>query len=92
MSKEIEKLINAEEWRAARKKIRLALQKKPDDHWLLTRLSLTYYEERNYRMALSYNTKAMKHAPTCPLVLWDYAGSLSMLTATKMLLRFSKSS
>jgi tetratricopeptide (TPR) repeat protein len=83
MSKEIEKLINAEEWRASRKKIRLALQNKPDDHWLLTRLSLTYYEERNYRRALSYNIKAMRQAPTCPLVLWDYAGTLSMLDRNK---------
>jgi tetratricopeptide (TPR) repeat protein len=83
MSKEIEKSIDAERWKEARQKIRLALRKEPDDHWLLTRLGLTYYEERNYSRALFYATKAMKIAPACPLVLWDYAGTLSMLDRNK---------
>jgi hypothetical protein len=58
MSKEIEKLIDAEEWKAARKLIRAALRNEPDCHWLITRLGLTYYEERKYRKALYYDTKA----------------------------------
>jgi len=83
MSKEIEKLIAAEDWKDARKLIRAALRKKPDSHWLLTRLGLTYYEEYNYEKALFYSGQALKLAPNCPLVLWDYAGALDMLGRTK---------
>src|SRR5438045_746826 len=83
MSKEIEKLIGAEDWKAARKLIRTALRKEPDSHWLLTRLGLTYYEDRNYKKALFYSTQAMALAPKCPLVLWDYAGTLDMLGQNK---------
>lgn len=83
MPKEIEKLIDAENWPAARKLIRVELRNEPDSHWLLTRLGLTYYEQRNYRKALFYVTQAMKLAPDCPLVLWDYAGTLNMLGQNK---------
>src|SRR5687768_1235920 len=83
MSKEIEKLIDAEDWKAARKLIHAALRKEPDSHWLLTRLGLTHYEERNYRKALLYDTQALELAPNCPLVLWDYAGTLDMLGRNK---------
>jgi len=54
-----------------------------DDHWLLTRLGLTYYEEHNYKKALFYETQALRLAPKCPLVLWDYAGTLEMLGRDK---------
>jgi predicted Zn-dependent protease len=83
MSKAIEKLIDAEDWKGARRLIRAALRKEPDDHWLLTRLGLTYYEEHNYKKALFYETQALKLAPKCPLVLWDYAGTLEMLGRDK---------
>ena len=79
MSDKIEKLINDEKWPEAREAIRIKLKKNPDDHWLLTRLGLTYYEERKYKKALEFSKKAFKIAPKCPLVLWDYAGSLQML-------------
>jgi hypothetical protein len=75
-----EVLIRAGRWAAARRELRreLALDP-PDNHWLLTRLSLTYYEERKYRMALRYVEQALVIAPWCPLVLWDHAGTLQML-------------
>ena len=83
MSKEIEKLIAAENWKDARKLIRAALRKEPDSHWLLTRLGATYYEEFNYEKALFHSGQALELAPNCPLVLWDYAGALDMLGRTK---------
>jgi tetratricopeptide (TPR) repeat protein len=83
MSKEIEKLIAAENWKDARKLIRATLRKEPDSHWLLTRLGLTYYEEYNYEKALFYSERALQLAPDCPLVLWDYAGAIEMLGRTK---------
>jgi tetratricopeptide (TPR) repeat protein len=59
--------------------LRRRLQAEPRHHWLLTRLSSVYYEERRYLLALRYAEKAFTEAPSCPLVLWDYAGALQML-------------
>ena len=91
MSKEIEELIDAENWKGARQLIRAALRKEPDSHWLLTRLGLTYYEERNYEKALFYEAQALRLAPRCPLVLWDYAGTLDMLGQNRKSIAFIES-
>ncbi|NOU35848.1 MAG: tetratricopeptide repeat protein [Kiritimatiellaceae bacterium] len=79
MSKLIERALEEERWFEARVLIRDALQQEPDNHWLITRLGLTYYEQRQYKRALQYTRKALALAPQCPLVLWDYAGCLEML-------------
>ena len=75
----IERAVRRGQWKKARLLIRNALRKRPDDHWLLTRLSLTYYEEFDYKRSLRYSERALALAPRCPLVLWDYAGTLEML-------------
>jgi tetratricopeptide (TPR) repeat protein len=75
----IEKAIHVEDWPKARKLIKAELFNYPDDHWLLTRLGLTYYEQGQYKRALQYSEKALTIAPDCPLVLWEYAGTLEML-------------
>jgi tetratricopeptide (TPR) repeat protein len=59
--------------------LRARLKAEPHHHWLLTRLSSEYYEQRRYALALKYAEKAFAEAPACPLVLWDYAGALQML-------------
>ncbi len=87
MPAEIEALLAAEDWEAARSLIRTRLATEPDSHWLLTRLGLTYYEQRRYRQALRYEGQALRLAPRCPLVLWDYAGTLDMLGRTSEALR-----
>ena len=66
-------------WREARRLMRLQLREKPGSHWLLTRIGTTYYEQRDYKRAMSYSKRALRMAPHCPLVLWDYAGTLDML-------------
>jgi tetratricopeptide (TPR) repeat protein len=71
----IEFLISEEKWPEARRLIEKELKVSPDDHWLLDRLSVTYYEEKNYHAALDEIKKAYHLAPNCPLVLWDYAGA-----------------
>jgi tetratricopeptide (TPR) repeat protein len=83
MSDEIEALIQAEKWKEARRLIKKSLRSEPQSHWLMTRLGLTYYEEHEYKTALAYEEAAMKLAPQCPLVLWDYAGTLDMLGREK---------
>lgn len=59
--------------------LRLRLKAEPHHHWVLTRLSSVYYEQRRYALALKYAEKAFAEAPSCPLVLWDYAGVLQAL-------------
>ena len=79
MSHEIEEAIERGDWLGARVLIQAALDAGPDDHWLLTRLGLTYYEQFDYQRALELSEQALALAPNCPLVLWDYAGGLEML-------------
>ena len=79
MSREIENALEKEDWKEARRLARSALHRKPNDHWLITRLSLTYYEQFDYRRALAIGRQAYRLAPRCPLVLWDMAGTLDML-------------
>jgi tetratricopeptide (TPR) repeat protein len=76
---QVETLIELEKWADARRAIEKELKSAPDNHWLLTRLSTTYYEEGDYESALKWVEKARAIAPDCPLVLWDYAGTLDML-------------
>lgn len=78
-SDKIEALIEADNWKGARKAIIAALRKEPESHWLLSRLALTYYEELEYKKALELDEQALALAPDCPLTLWGYAGSLEML-------------
>jgi len=46
-------------------------------------MGLTYYEQRRYRQALAFDQRAWRLAPHCPLVMWDYAGTLDMLGRKK---------
>jgi tetratricopeptide (TPR) repeat protein len=79
----IESLIAADAWEEAREVILDALRESPEDHWLLSRLALTFYEQFDYEQALDYDAKALTIAPNCPLALWGYAGSLEMLGRTE---------
>jgi tetratricopeptide (TPR) repeat protein len=72
-------LMKEDKWEEARLLLNKLLEDEPDSHWLLSRISLTYYEERNYEKALEYVVQALELAPRCPMVLWDYAGTLDML-------------
>jgi tetratricopeptide (TPR) repeat protein len=80
-NKQVDQLFADEQWAAARALLEKELRKpgQKNDHWLLTRLSTTYYEEQNYPEALKWVEQAYKHAPNCPLVLWDLAGTLDAL-------------
>ncbi len=76
----IEQCIQEDDWEGARRLIEADLAKNPQDpHWLLTRLSLTCYEQFDYVRALEFSRQAYALQPNCPLVLWDYAGALEML-------------
>jgi len=76
---EVELLLRAERWSDARRAIIVELRSDPEDHWLVSRLALTFYEQRRYKEALIHSERALALAPRCPLSLWDYAGTLQML-------------
>jgi tetratricopeptide (TPR) repeat protein len=75
----VEALIRDDRWDDAQREIRKQLKAGPGNHWLLTRLGLTYYEQRKYRSSLRFSEQALKIAPKCPLAIWDHAGTLQML-------------
>ncbi|SRR6266567_3686472 len=79
----IEDAIDRDDWEKARLLIRRWLHREPNNHWLLTRLGLTYYEQKLYKRALYYELKALQIEPYCPLVVWDFAGTLDMLGRNK---------
>lgn len=86
----IETLIKGENWETARQAIQIKLRHDPHNHWLLTRLSLTYYEQRDYKRALNISKRALAIVPQCPLVLWDYAGCLAMLEKHTLAIKLYK--
>ncbi len=79
VGKLIETAIRDDDWVAARRLIKAALRRAPKDHWLMSRLGLTYYEQRKYEQALHWEVMALQEAPYCPLAIWGYAGALEML-------------
>lgn len=87
VSNTINRLFMQDKWEEARELISKLLAQMPDDHFLLARLSTTYYEQRDYGTALVHVEQALKIAPSCPLVLWDYAGTLDMLGRKKEAIR-----
>ncbi len=82
-SDRINSLFEQEKWTEARALLEPELRKSPDSHWLLDRLSVTYYEQEDYRKAFTLIKKAFVIAPHCPLVLWDYAGACAALGRPK---------
>ncbi len=84
----IDSLLEKENWPDLRNLLLDLLKEEPDDHWLLTRLGLTYYEEKNYQRSYEISSRALSIAPNCPLVIWDHAGDLDMLGKEHDAIRF----
>ena len=79
IQKALDAAVAAEDWARARSLLRAALRRRPDDHWLWTRLAMVIYEQRQYSRALVAAQHAFSLQPRCPLVLWDLAGPLQAL-------------
>lgn len=79
----LETLLQQGAWEEARKQIEQELKRRPDDHWLLTQLGVTYYEQGRYRESLDPLLKSLKIVPDCPLTLWNVAGALDALGKPK---------
>ncbi len=88
--KKVEPLIKESKWQEARMLLFEAIKIYPDEYFLYSRISLTYYEEKNYKEALSYSSIAFSMEPKDPVVLWDYAGALSMTDQEEMAIKIWK--
>jgi len=91
MINELDRFYWEEQYDKAKKMIEKLLLEDPDNHWLLTRLSSVLYEQKKYEEALAASEKALQIAPDCPLVLWDYAGVLRMLSHSDKAVKIYKS-
>jgi len=65
----IEEAIKVDDWIGAQRLIEAELKTSPKDHWLLSRLALTFY----------WDARALHESPYCPMAIWGYAGALDML-------------
>ena len=75
----IDGLVQRGRWAQARKLLERELERDPENHWLLTQLGVTFYEEQRYDEALVLFAAALEIVPDCPLTLWNIAGSLDAL-------------
>jgi len=78
-SDKINGLFAKEEWAKARPLLEAELLKRPDDHWVLTQLGVTFYEQRHYEESLKMFLKSKEIVPDCPLTLWNLAGAFDAL-------------
>jgi len=78
-----DRLLDRGQLRAARDAVRSSLRKEPEDPLLWMELAETYYGENKYKLALRYYEKAYRLAPSSPLVLSDYAGTLDLMGREK---------
>lgn len=79
LSEKINDLFRRCDWEKARTLLERALEADPEDHWLMTQLGVTFYEQRRYEEALPFFMKAWKIVPDCPLTLWNLAGTMDAL-------------
>ena len=74
-SDRINRLFRENEWREARRLLEAERAKDPENHWILTQLGVTYYEQRRYKEALRLFLKSKAIVQDCPLTLWNLAGA-----------------
>ena len=78
-SKTINELFDQNDWEKARELLEVEQKKTPSSHWILTQIGVTYYEQRQYKIAESFFRESLAIKSDCPLTLWNIAGVLHML-------------
>lgn len=79
LNDQIDDYFRREEWEKARRLLEREWEKDPDNHWLLTQLGVTYYEQQRYEEALPFFQASLRIVRDCPLTLWNLAGTLNAL-------------
>ncbi len=82
-SKRVAELLQAENWTEARALLQKELEKDPANHWLLTQIGVTFYEQRQYKAALKIFLDSYRILDDCPLTLWNLAGTFDALGEVK---------
>ncbi|CAN5181689.1 hypothetical protein BH11PLA2_BH11PLA2_07600 [soil metagenome] len=75
----LDKALADERWPQARALILRELKTDPDNHWLLTQLGVTLYEEKRYSESLAVFESSLAIVDDCPLTQWNIGGALDML-------------
>jgi tetratricopeptide (TPR) repeat protein len=75
----IEELLRRGDWAKARRLLERERAADPDNHWLLTQIGVTLYEQRRYQDALETLSASRRLLPSCPLTLWHLAGAMDAL-------------
>jgi len=75
----IDDLFRHGKWREARSILERQREQDPANHWVVTQLGVTFYEQRQYAAALRLFRASLKIVPDCPLTLWNLAGALDAL-------------
>ena len=75
----INDLLRRGKWPEARNLLERERAADPDNHWLLTQLGVTFYEQGQYEDALKLFLASREIVPDCPLTLWNLAGTLDSL-------------
>jgi tetratricopeptide (TPR) repeat protein len=79
LSHRVNDLFRKGEWAKARKLLEAEHKRNPDDHWVLSQLGVTFYEQKRYAEALALFLASRNIVPDCPLTLWNLAGALAAL-------------
>jgi len=79
LSSKIDDLFEHEKWDEARRILEREREKDSEDHWILTQLGVTFYEQHQYKEALDLFEASRSILPECPLTLWNLAGTLDAL-------------
>ena len=79
LTSKIDDLFRREKWQEARRLLERKREETPNDHWVLTQLGVTFYEQRRYEDALQLFLASRKIVRDCPLTLWNLAGTLDSL-------------
>jgi tetratricopeptide (TPR) repeat protein len=79
LSTKINDLFNQRKWEEARQILELERERDPQNHWVLTQLGVTFYEQFEYNHALKIFLASLNILNDCPLTLWNLAGTLDSL-------------
>lgn len=79
LTKRINEFLDREAWDEARELLQREREREPENHWVLTQLGVTFYEQRRYEEAMELFQESWKIVPDCPLTLWNLAGTLDAL-------------
>lgn len=79
LNDQVNECFRLEKWAEARAVLERELEKEPQNHWIVTQLGVTYYEQRRYQEAVDLFLESKEIVSDCPLTLWNLAGGLDAL-------------